>query len=208
MIRKTYTYFTALIAGLSDKAARDALLKQQQSLDYCQEEVRILREILRDEYDCKRLLLNDSQKRRLAVKAKPLGRHVLEKITKIFQPDTLLQWYRDFVAKKYDSSSSGRRKSGRPRVSSEIIEQVLRMARNNPSWGYDRIKGALAHVGLEVGRTTIKRTLDDHGIVPDPEQKRRVQWKEFLSSHMHVMAATDFFCSEVMTKFGLVPCNP
>ncbi len=180
------------------------MLKQQQSLDYCQEEVRILREVLRDEYDCKRLLLNDSQKRRLAVKAKPLGRHILGKITKTFQPDTLLQWYRDLAAKKYDSSSSGRRKSGRPRVSSEIIEQVLRMAKANPSWGYDRIRGVLAHVGLEVGRTTIKRILDDHGIVPDPEQKRRVQWKEFLSSHMHVIAATDFFCTEVMTKFGLV----
>ena len=205
MIQKTLHLFTALMAGMTDKAAQATLLNMQKSLDYCMEENRVLREQLKDKYGCKRMKLTDSQRRRLAVKGIAIGRHILSNVSALFQPETILGWHRELVAKKYDSSAVAR-KSGRPRVSQEIINEVLRVARMNPSWGYDRIKGVLAHVGLKLGRSTIKRILHDHGIVPEPELKRRVQWKEFLKSHLHVMSATDFFSVELLTKRGLVRC--
>ena len=83
---------------------------------------------------------------------------------------------------------------------------VVRIARNNPSWGYDKIRGVVEHLGFEIGRNTIRRILDDHGIVPEPDQKRRVSWKEFIASHKEVIAATDFCCVELLTKRGLARC--
>lgn len=203
MIRKTLHMFTAFMVGMTDKSAQAALLNMQKSLDYCMEENRVLREQLKERYGCKRLRLTDSQRRRLAVKGIAVGRHILANVTTLFQPDTILAWHRKLVAMKYDGSAN-RRKSGRPLVSQEIIDQVLRVAKMNPAWGYDRIKGVLGNVGLDLGRTTIKRILEDHGLVPEPELKRRVQWKEFLQSHLHVMAATDFFSVELLTPKGLV----
>ena len=199
MIRKTLHVFTAFMVGMTDKSAQAALLNMQKSLDYCMEENRVLREQLKERYGCKRLKLTDFQRRRLAVKGIAVGRHILANVTTLFQPDTILAWHRKLVAMKYDGSAN-RRPSGRPRVSQEIIDQVLRVAKMNPAWGYDRIKGVLANVGLDLGRTTIKRILDDNGIVPEPELKRRVQWKEFLQAHLHVMAATDFFAVELLSR--------
>ena len=126
MFKKTFTLFSALITGLPDKAAQAALLNMQKSLDYCIEENKILREQLRIKYGCRRLILNNSQRRRLAAKAIHLGRHILSNITALFHPETILGWHRKLVATKYDSSIKPR-KSGRPRVSAEIIEQVLRL---------------------------------------------------------------------------------
>ena len=178
----------------------------QKSLDYCMEENRVLKEELHEKYGVKRLRLSDSQKRRLAVKGIALNKHILSQITTIFQPETILGWHRALVAKKYKCSEAGSSEKGRKTVSQEIIDEVLRLAKRNPEWGYDRIKGVMEYLGLEVGRTTIKRILQDHGIVPDPELKRRIRWKEFLKSHLEVMAATDFISVELLTPRGLVRC--
>ena len=89
----------------------------------------------------KRLLLTDDQRRLLAVKGKSLGRTALMELTTIVTPDTILRWHRNLVAQKWGCSE--RRKSvGRPRVEKEIVDLVLRFARENLTWGYDRIQGA------------------------------------------------------------------
>ena len=75
----------------------------------------------------KRILLNDDQRRRLALKGKVLGRKALKEITTIVTPDTILRWHRELVARKWDYSQ----KVGRPPLSKEIVELVLRMAREN-----------------------------------------------------------------------------
>ena len=96
----------------------------------------------------KRLLLTDDQRRLLAVKGKSLGRKTLMELTTIVTPDTILRWHRTLVAQKWNYSD--RRKSvGRPRVKREIVDLVLRLARENLSWGYDRIQSALANLGLQ-----------------------------------------------------------
>ena len=79
---------------------------------------------------------------------------------------------------------------------------MLRMAQENPGWGFTRIRGALRNVGHEIGRNTIKRILHENGI--DPAPLRKMPWKTFLKAHWGAIAATDFFSVEVLTRAGLV----
>ncbi|TMA32595.1 MAG: hypothetical protein E6J87_12470 [Deltaproteobacteria bacterium] len=140
------------------------------------------------------------QRRRLARKAKPLGRARLRELSPIVTPDTLLRWYRELVAQKYDGSA--RRGPGRPRIDSEIQRWILEMAIDNPRWGYTRIRGALLNLGFIVGRNTIKRVLAENGI--DPVGQRSTSWKTFLRAHWGAIASTDFFTIEGITWKGLV----
>ena len=78
------------------------------------------------------------------------------------------------------------------------------MARENRSWGYTRIQGALANLRREVGRRTIAKILRDAGIDPAPGRRTDTTWKEFLKMHWDVLAATDFFTVVVWMPFGLV----
>ena len=77
------------------------------------------------------------------------------------------------------------------------------MAVENPRWGYTRIRGALANLGHEIGRNTVKRILFAHGIAPAPERSQRTPWKTFLQAHWEGLAACDLFTVEVLTLDGL-----
>ena len=99
-------------------------------------------QVLREKLGKGRILLNDDQRRRLAVKGKVLGRKSLGKLAKIVRPDTLLRWHRELIARKWDHSDK-RQSVGRPGIRQQIVDLALRMAQENPSWGYDRIQGAL-----------------------------------------------------------------
>src|SRR5437660_7984884 len=103
--------------------------QQQRVIDYLRTENQVLREKLGK----KRILLDDDQRRRLAVKAKLLGRKLLEQVGTLVTPDTLLRWHRTLVARKWDYSQR-RKRSGQPLVAQEIHDLVLRLARENPSW--------------------------------------------------------------------------
>ena len=173
--------------------------EQQDAIEYLRTE----NQVLRDKLGHKRLLLNDDQRRRLAVQGKILGRRRLAEIGTLFTPDTILRWHRMLVAQKWDYSQR-RGTTGRPRTEPEMVELVLRMARENPSWGYDRIQGALLNLGHQVSDQTVGNILRQHGIEPAPERKRKTTWKSFLRSHWDVLAAIDFTTVEVWTKRGLV----
>ena len=171
---------------------------QQQVIEYLKEESRVLREQLGD----RRLRLTDDQRRRLAVKGKALGRKMLGQIAGIVTPDTILRWYRQLVARKYDGST--KRRPGRPPTKKEVADLVVRMAQENTGWGYTRIRDALWHLGHELGRNTVKRILLAHGIEPAPERNRKTSWKTFIKAHLGELAAADFFTVEVLTLCGLV----
>ena len=171
---------------------------QQDVIDYLREENRVLREQLGG----KRLRLNDDQRRRLAVRAKKLGRKVLKEVASLVTPDTLLTWHRRLIARKYDGSS--KRGPGRPPLAARIKRLIVRMASENRCWGYTRIQGALTNIGHRVGRGTIVRTLKAHGVEPAPQRCKKTTWKEFLETHWDVLAATDFFTVEVWTRSSLV----
>ena len=171
--------------------------QQQVVIDYLIEENRVLKEQLGGQ----RLRFTDEQRMRLAVKAKLLGRRGLDELETLVTPNTLLAWHRKLIAQKWTYARQG---PGRPRVAQEITDLVLRMARENASWGYDRIQGALANLGHIVAPNTVKNILKRHGIEPAPEREKRTSWKTFLKAHWDVLAATDFFTVEVWTARGLV----
>jgi putative transposase len=170
---------------------------QQQVIEYLLEENRVLRE----QIGSRRMRFNDDQRRRLAVKAKTLGRKLLGRIATIATPETLLAWHRKLIAEKYDGSVS--RMPGRPRTVAEVEVLVRRMAEENRDWGYRRIQGALANLGHVLAHNTIAKILKQHGIEPAPERCRTTTWKEFLSRHWEQIVASDFFTVEVWTKKGL-----
>jgi transposase InsO family protein len=182
-------FLVSILAGWVNRS-------QQDVIEYLQAENQVLREQLGDG----RLLFNDGQRRRLAAKARKIGRKGLFEIETLVTPDTLLRWYRRLIAKKYDGSQA--RRAGRPKTAAEIEQLILRMARDNPRWGYTRIRGALYNLGHEIGRNTIKRILLESGI--DPVKRKGMSWETFLKAHWGAIAATDFFNVEVLTRTGLV----
>jgi putative transposase len=166
-------------------------------IDYLREENRVLREQLGDH----RLRFNDDQRRRLAVKAKELGRKILADVATVVTPETLLAWHRKLIAHKYDGS--GQRRPGRPATRQDLEALVVRMAEENRDWGYRRIQGALYNLGHQIARSTIADILKRHGIEPAPERCRKTTWKEFLFRHWELIVAADFFTVEVWTRRGL-----
>jgi putative transposase len=132
-----------------------------------------------------------------------LRRRALSEVATAAQPDTILAWYRRLVARKFDGSPA-RRVTGRPRIDRDVEQRIIRMARENRSWGYDRIVGALANLGHNVSDQTVGNVLRRHDLPPAPERKRTTTWAEFIRTHLALLAATDFFTVEVLTLRGLV----
>ena len=136
------------------------------------------------------------------MKGRVLGRRRLLDVAGIVTPDTILRWYRRLVANKYDGSK--KRNPGRPRTKPDLTGLVVRMANENPTWGYTRICGGMKSLGHVIARNTIKQILKDKGIEPAPERSGRTPWKTFLKAHWEGLAAADFFTVEVLTMGGLV----
>jgi transposase len=151
-----------LVAWIGTWVARH----QERSIAYLKEENRVLLKKLGG-----RVRLNDPQRRRLVRLGKELSRKALQEIAGIGSPDSILRWYRELVARKYDGS--GKRKPGRPRKASDVVRLLVRMAKENPRWGYTRLRGALRNVGHEICRNTIKRILSEQGIDPAPQRSKR-----------------------------------
>jgi len=173
---------------------------QQHVIAYLQEENRVLKAHLGGH----RLRLTDTERRRLAALAYPLGRKRLHEVATLVTPDTLLRWYRQLMARKFDGSTQ-RRQLGRPCVPEEVEQLVMRMAEENPTWGYRRIQGALANLGHKIDKLTVRNILRRHHVEPAPQRRKGgMGWAQFLKLHWEVMAATDFFTVEVATWHGLV----
>jgi putative transposase len=128
----------------------------------------------------------------------------VQEVATIATPETLLRWYRRLIAQKFDGSHH-RRHLGRPRVIEEIEQLVVRMAEENPTWGYRRIQGALANLGHHIDAITVRNILRRHYLEPAPQRcQAGMSWGQFLKLHWEVLAATDFFTVEVATWHGLV----
>ena len=111
--------------------------------------------------------------------------------------------YRRLIARKFDGSKH-RLYPGRPRTPTYLEALVVRMARENSEWGYDRIVGALANLGHRLSDQTVGNILRRHGIAPAPKRSQTTPWKEFIATHMAVLAGADFFTVEVLSWRGLV----
>ena len=168
---------------------------QADVIAYLVEENRVLKEQMKG----RKLRLTDDQRRRLAAKAKLLGRQVLNQLATIVTPDALLRWHRRLIAFKWTFEA---KRVGRPGLMKAIKALIVRMALENPSWGYCRIKGELKGLGHSVARSTIAKVLKENGIKPAPD--RPSSWRSFLLAHWGQIAGMDFFTTEVWTPHGLV----
>jgi putative transposase len=150
-----------------------------------------------------RVRLSDGERKTLAEIGRRLGKKALEEVASIVKPETILAWHRKLVAQKFNGS--GQRKTpGRPLVDAELEALVVRLAQENRSWGYDRIVGALKHVGYAISDQTVGNILTRHGIPPALKREKTTTWQEFIRTHLDVLVATDFFTTEVWTWCGLV----
>jgi putative transposase len=181
----------ALVAG----HVEDELLKRN---EYLAAENEILHSKLKG-----RLRLTDVERIRLAELGHQLGRKALEGVAAVVKPETILKWFRDLIAKKFDGSAA-RSKGGRPRTAQEVEELIVRISKDNASWGYSRIVGALSNLGIKRCEQTVAEILRRHGIPPAPKRQSGLSWSEFISRHQDVIAAADFFTVEVMSCVGLV----
>ena len=149
----------AYVTGLVDQK----LLLQN---EYLAAENRILRAHLPA-----RMRLSDPERSTLAEIGKRLGRAALQQVACVAKPDTILAWYRRLIARKFDGSTL-RTSPGRPRIAPELEALIVRFARENSGWGYDRIVGALANLGHAVSDQTVGNILRRYGIQPAPERSQ------------------------------------
>ena len=151
----------------------------------------------------KRILLTDDQRRVLAVKGKARGRKTLSQLTTIVTPNTILRRHRRLIAAKWDFSDRRAKAQGRPPIHDRVVRLVLRFAKENPTWGYDRIQGALHNLGHRISDTTVGNILKENGIEPAPIRRETTTWKTFLKAHWDSIAAIDFTSVEVWNRNGL-----
>ena len=196
MKTKPMTVLLAMLAGWINR-------QQQEVIEYLKAENSILKEELLKATGKKRILLNDSQRRRLAILGKKLGRKLLGEVCCSFSPDTLFKWHRMLVAKKYDGSKN-RGKGGRPRISDYLRQLIIEMAKDNKHLGGKTLHGYLKYLGLKVSPSTINRILREHGIEPCPDRPERTSWNDFIRAEWESLAAIDFFTTEIYTIKGLV----
>lgn len=155
----------------------------------------------------RRLRLDDATRAELGVRAHAVGRAALATLATLAAPDTLLRWYRELGSGRAGAGRAGQTHAGGAKVDArraELARLVERLARENPGWGYSRLRGALFNLGHDVGRTTIARLLARAGLGPAPERSRAAPWRRLLKSQLGSLAALDFFQVDVLTPRGLV----
>ena len=155
-----------LLAYITGTVDQELLLRNE----YLVTENRILRNQITG-----RVRLSDRERQTLADLGQKLGKQALQEVAKIVKPDTILAWHRMLVAQKCDGSQQ-RKAPGRPTIDQEVEALVVRMARENRAWGYDRIVGALANLGHTVSDQTVGNILKRHGLPPAPERKTTTTW--------------------------------
>ena len=149
------------------------------------------------------LQMNNHERIRLAKIGKRVGLKALKEIACIVKPETIMEWFRRLVAKKFDGSMF-RKKVGRPLINPDLESLVVKFSEENPNWGYDRIVGALSNLGYKVSDQTVGNILKRNGIPPVPNRDQETSWSKFIKNHQDILAACDFFAVEVITPVGLI----
>ena len=119
----------------------------------------------------------------------------LAQVIFLFKPETLLKWHRELVRRKWTFRQGTPR--GRPPITAEIEALILRLAKENPTWGYGKLEGELLKLGYVIGRSTIRDVLKRKHVPPAPERgKQGSSWRTFLRHYQDQMLACDFVTVE------------
>jgi hypothetical protein len=196
---KTSSHSTTLESNKSVLAYITGTVDQELLLrnEYLGTENRLLRGHIKG-----RVRLSDGERETLAEIGQKLGKRALEEVATIVKPVTILAWHRKLVAQKFDGSEQ-RKSVGRPRVDKAIEDLVMHMAKENRSWGYDRMAGALAELGYDISAQSVGNMLKCRGLPTAPDRQKTTTRKAFIRTHLEVLWATDFFSTEVWTRGGL-----
>ena len=195
MLPATLQFFIVMIAS----AINDRL---QRKLDYVEAERRILWEQVEALAGGKKISFTAQQRRRLAEAGKLLTPEERRKCCQLVKPATILAWFRQLAARKYDSSEARR---GRPPKPKDVRKLVIEMAMANPGWGYTKIRDAMrTGLAIEIGRTTVGKILAEAGIEPAPEREKKRTWKQFINAHWDSLYGCDFFAVEALGLGGTV----
>jgi len=127
--------------------------------------------------------------------AKTGARQRLQQVIMIFKPDTVLRWHRELVRRKWTFKRKG--KAGRPGISAELEALIVRLAKENSSWGYGKIQGELRKLGYTVCPSSVHNILKRKGITPAPERSSS-SWRKFLRHYKDQILACDFFTVETI----------
>jgi putative transposase len=126
-----------------------------------------------------------------------LPRQTLHRLRLLVRPDTILRWHRDLL-RRHHAAVSRPKRPGRPRTIRSVRMLVLRLAKENPNWGYRRIHGELLVLGIKIAASTVWQILTDAGIDPAPERTSST-WAQFLRSQADALIACDFFETVTLT---------
>ncbi len=167
-----------------------------------EEERRILWEEVEALTGGKKISFTAQQRRRLAEAGKLLTPEERRRCCQLVKPATILAWFRQLAARKYDSSEARR---GRPPKPKDVRKLVVEMATANPGWGYTKIRDAMRPgLAIEIGRTTVAEILAAAGIEPAPEREKKRTWKKFIKAHWDSLDGCDFFAVEALGLGGTV----
>ena len=168
-----------LLAYITGTVDQELLLRNE----YLVTENRLLRNQLKG-----RVRLSDGERKALAEIGHKLGKQALQDVATSVKPEAMLGWHRQLVAQKFDGSQQ-RKRPGRPTMDKAVEDLVVRMAKENRSWGYDRIVGALANLGYIISDQTVGNILKRHGVPPAPERKTAILILEIKTYQAWTQAA-------------------
>ncbi len=126
---------------------------------------------------------------------KEVARSHLHQVLFIFKPDTVLRWHRDLVRRRWTFKRKER--PGRPGIASELETLILRLAKENPRWGYDKIQGELLKLGYNLSASSVRNILKRHKVAPSFERSTS-SWRSFLGHYKDQILACDFFTVETI----------
>jgi putative transposase len=187
MLRWFYVVAHLLVeAGAARRDARIRFLKAQV-------------EILRRKLGGNRVIPSPDDRARLLAIGQELGHNVADVIG-IVTPQTYCRWLEEL------RTGQKPKRVGRPKIVRNLRELVIRLAKDNASWGYRRIIGELRKLRLRIGRSSVRRILKDEGLTPSPTRRGRAEetvWRKFIRLHVNTLVACDFFTKSVITPLGV-----
>lgn len=167
------TSINAFMGQMRDGNTRELIANLQAALDYQTEKLRIYEEKYKAETGKDRPELTDDERRRLAKRGRAMNQYLLSITENTWSPSTVMGWYSKLIAEKYDSTGPDQKTRGRKPITDDLKALILRLAEQNPSWGYKRIRDYAVYLGYEVSFMTVKRIMNKLRIFPSDRWKNK-----------------------------------